>query len=167
MFKSNLLSKEKFDLDIHADSTERLVVRGKTTEKGNGNRSKNISTPRNSHAGKTCNYCDKLGHIVANCWQLRNKREKEEDNSHEPAETSFAKSDFDGDVLFTTSAERGSDSDWVLDSRCTYHMCPHKDWFSTYHPVGSIVVHMGNNAQYNVIEIGTVKIKTHDGTVRS
>jgi len=32
--KSNLLSKEKFDLNIHADSTEGLEVRGKTTEKG-------------------------------------------------------------------------------------------------------------------------------------
>ena len=29
--KSNLLSKEKFDLDIHADSAEGLVVRGKAT----------------------------------------------------------------------------------------------------------------------------------------
>jgi len=68
--KSNLLSKEKSDLDIHADSTEGLVVRGKTTKKRNDNRSKNHSKCKNSHAGKTCNYCGKLGHIVANCWQL-------------------------------------------------------------------------------------------------
>jgi len=31
--KSNLLFKEKFDLDIHADSAEELAVRSKTTEK--------------------------------------------------------------------------------------------------------------------------------------
>jgi len=37
--------------------------------------------------------------------------EKEDDNSHEPAEASFAESDSDGDVLFATSTERGSDSD--------------------------------------------------------
>ena len=52
-------------------------------------------------------------------------------------------------------------------SGCTYHMCPHKDWFSTYDPVDLTVVHMGNNAQYKVTEIGTVKIKTHDGVVRT
>jgi len=52
-----------------------------------------------------------LGHIVANCWQLQNKREKEEDNSHEPVGASFAESDSNGDVLFATSTERGSDSD--------------------------------------------------------
>ena len=40
--KSNLLSKEKFDHDIHADSVEGLVVRGRTTEKGNGKRRKTV-----------------------------------------------------------------------------------------------------------------------------
>ena len=144
--KSNLLSKEKFDLDIHADSAEGLVVRGKTTEKGNGNKSKNRSKSKNPHASKTCNYCGKLDHIVANCWQLQKKKVKEEDNSPDPAEASFAESDSDGDVLFVTSTERGSDFDWILDSGCTYHMCPHKDWFSIYDPVDSIVVHMGNDA---------------------
>ena len=106
-----MLSKEKFDLDIHADFAEGLVVRGKTTEKGNCNRSKNRSKSKNSYAGKTCNYCGKLGHIVANCWQLQKKREKEEENSREPAEASFAESDSDGDILFATSTERGNDSD--------------------------------------------------------
>lgn len=66
--KSNLLSNEKFDLDIYADSAERLVVKGKTIENGNVNRSKNCSKSRNPHAGKTCNYCGRLGHIVADCW---------------------------------------------------------------------------------------------------
>ena len=63
--KSNLLSKKKFDLDIRADSAEGLVIRGKKTKKGNGTRSKNRSKSKNPHAGKTCNYCGKLGYIVA------------------------------------------------------------------------------------------------------
>ena len=50
----------KFDLDIHADSVEGLVVRDKITEKGNGNGSKNRSKSKNPHAGKTCNYYGKL-----------------------------------------------------------------------------------------------------------
>jgi len=87
--------------------------------------------------------------------------------SCEPAETSFAESDSDGDVLFATSTERGSDSNWILDFGCTYHMYPYKDWFSTYDSVDSTVVHVGNNGQRNVTGIGTVKIKTHDGVVRT
>jgi len=125
--KSNLLSKDKFDLHIHTDFGEGLVVRDKTTKKSNGNRSKNRSKSKNPHAGKTCNYCGKLGHIVADCWQLQKKREKEENNSHKPAEVSFAESDSTEDVLFATSTKKGSDYDWILDFGCTYHMCPHKD----------------------------------------
>jgi len=50
--RSNLLSKEKFDRDIHTDSVEGLVVRGRTIEnKENGNRRKNCSKSRNPHAG--------------------------------------------------------------------------------------------------------------------
>ena len=66
--KSNLLFKEKFNHDIHIDSAEGLVIRGRTTEKGgNGSRRENHSQSRNVHAGKTCNFCDKLDHIIANC----------------------------------------------------------------------------------------------------
>jgi len=64
--KSNLLSKEKFDHDIHADPAEGLVVRGRTEQKGNGNKKKNRSKSKNPHSNKTCNYCGKLGHIQAN-----------------------------------------------------------------------------------------------------
>jgi len=66
--KSNMLSKEKFGHDIYADLAEALVVRGRTTEqKGNGNKKKNRSKSKNPHSNKTYNYCDKLGHIQANC----------------------------------------------------------------------------------------------------
>jgi len=55
--KSNLLSKEKFNHDIHTNFAEGLVVRGRTTEKrGNGGRRKNRSKSRNPHAGKTYNF---------------------------------------------------------------------------------------------------------------
>jgi len=46
-------------------------------------------------------------------------------------------------------------------------MCPRRDWFVTYEPIDIGVVLMGNHAEYNVIGIGTVQIKTHDGIVRT
>ncbi|KAL5547991.1 hypothetical protein UlMin_003222 [Ulmus minor] len=56
---------------------------------------------------------------------------------------------------------------WILDSGCTYHMCPHKEWFCTYQPYDVGTVLMGNDASCKVIGIGTVKIKMHDGIVRT
>jgi len=68
--------------------------------------------------------------------------------------------------LVTTSG-KGVDDDWVLDSGCTYHMCPHRDWFDSYEPVDIGIVLMGNDIECKVAGIGTVQIKTHDGVVRT
>ena len=66
----------------------------------------------------------KVGHMIFECFKLKNERSKEEDNSHshphEPAKATFVESESDCEVLFATS-------NWILDSGFTYHMSPHKD----------------------------------------
>lgn len=57
-------------------------------------------------------------------------------------------------------------SDWVLDSACTFHMCPRRDWFSTYESAEGSVL-MGNNVSCRLVGIGTVRIKMHDGVIRT
>src|SRR5688572_13417400 len=46
-------------------------------------------------------------------------------------------------------------------------MCPHKDWFESYESVDTGVVVMGNDTACKVAGIGSIKIKTHDGIVRT
>ena len=41
------------------------------------------------------------------------------------------------------------------------------DWISTYSSVEGGVVHMGNDSSSKIIGIGTVKIRIHDGTIRT
>jgi len=85
----------------------------------------------NRKSNKFYRYCRKSGHVSSECFKLKNKREKEEDNLHshppKPAKATFVESDSDGDVLFTTSNERERVFDWILDPWCTYHMCSYKD----------------------------------------
>jgi len=92
-----------------------LVVRGRPTEKvGNGGRRKNRSKSINPHTGKTCNFCGKLDHIVANCWKLKNKKEKEEkENQYKKHATTHCvvESESDGDVLVATISGKGVDED--------------------------------------------------------
>ena len=76
-------------------------------------------------------------------------------NLKKPAEGSIVKSNSDGKVLFATSTKKGSASDWVLDSGCTCHMCPQKDWFSTYDPVDSSVVHRVITVSYTHLTLPT------------
>ena len=58
-----------------------------------------------------------------------------------------------------------SSNEWVMDSACTFHMCPKKEWF--YNLVESKVgsVRMGNNQICEISGIGQIKLKLHDGIV--
>ena len=165
--KASLLYKDKFDLEMRGEKNAGYFVGGESFDK--------INTDKSNFKGRKPNkfykYCKKRGHLIDKCWNLKDKREKEENHTHihphEPGKATFAESDSDGDVLFATSTKKGNNSDWVLDSGCTYHMCPHKDWFFTYDPVNFSVIHMGNNVKCNVAGIGTSQIKTHDSVIRT
>ncbi|KAH1072965.1 hypothetical protein J1N35_025293 [Gossypium stocksii] len=40
--------------------------------------------------------------------------------------------------------------EWILDSRYSFHMCPNREWFSTYSSVEGGVVRMGNDSSSKV-----------------
>ena len=46
-------------------------------------------------------------------------------------------------------------------------MCPNRDCFSTYESVNSGVVLIGNNHACKIAGVGTIKVKMHDGVVRT
>ena len=57
--------------------------------------------------------------------------------------------------------------DWILDSGCTYRMCPTKSWFHSYNKIDGGKVLLGNNMSCNVVGIGSVQVKLDDGTVKT
>lgn len=56
------------------------------------------------------------------------------------------------------------DGAWVLDSGCTFHIIPYKDWFVDYKEVNGGIVHMRNNHPCNMIRVGLVKLRLNDGS---
>ena len=58
------------------------------------------------------------------------------------------------------------DSEWVLDTRTTYHVCPNMNWFSSFEKLDSSFAIMGDDHSCKVEGIGTVRIKMFDGMVR-
>ncbi|KAH0686332.1 hypothetical protein KY289_017085 [Solanum tuberosum] len=73
----------------------------------------------------------------------------------------------DDDYVLTTSCNSEVyDNKWVLDSGCTLHMTFRRDWFSSYETSGGIVL-MGNSATCKIVGIGLVRVRCHDGTVRT
>ena len=68
------------------------------------------------------------------------------------------------EVLIVTTTE--SDKKWVLDSGCSFHMSPNKDWFETFNEVLEEQVLLGNNKCSEIKGIWTVRIKMFDGVER-
>ena len=168
--KASLLSKEKFNLEVHSNAkTNGLNVKGKPFGKGRSNMRNFCSKSRGRKSNKVCMYYKKQGHLVDDCYSLKNKREKEERNKQpqKSGKASIVDSKSNSDVLCVITTKNRCVVEWVLDYGCTFHMCPHRDWFSRYEPLESGVVLMGNDAKCNVIGTGTVQIKTHDGIVRT
>ncbi|KAK2999560.1 hypothetical protein RJ639_023203 [Escallonia herrerae] len=71
------------------------------------------------------------------------------------------------DMLEKAHSALSSDRGWILDTGCSYHMCPNRDWFATYCSFDGGKVLMGNNVACKVVGIGSIQIRIHDGIVRT
>jgi hypothetical protein len=109
--KSNLLSKENFDVDSRFEPKgEGLIVQGSRDHKSNL---------------YYC-YCRKNTHHISQCPKVRNKEErKKKELDKSSAKGGFVETLDIGEALFVASVEKCSS--WVLDSACTFHICSHRD----------------------------------------
>ncbi|KAG8492047.1 hypothetical protein CXB51_015709 [Gossypium anomalum] len=107
-----------------------------------------------------------LGHGKADCYKLRNKKAAES-NEEDVAGANLADENGDDFLLVSTYDNSKLTFEWILDSGYSFHMCPNREWFSTYSSVEGGVVRMGNDSSSKVIGIGTIKIRIHDETIRT
>ena len=56
--------------------------------------------------------------------------------------------------------------EWILDSDCTYHMCPHKERFFKFEEVDSGVVYMGSGDVSYITWMGSIRLRNHGGSIR-
>ncbi|GKD16972.1 retrovirus-related pol polyprotein from transposon TNT 1-94 [Tanacetum coccineum] len=85
---------------------------------------------------------------------------------YKAAEVAIAKGDSDGDVYLAIDTEKFRD-ELIVDSGCTFHMIPHRIWFTTYESFNGGNVYMGNDSICLVIGKGNIQVKMHDDVVRT
>ena len=168
--KFSLETKEKIDHDITAQTSDSqaqgLYVRGRSKQKGN-NRDRPKSRSKSRSRSVVCWHCKEPGHIRKNCDKLQRKKNTPQDRNEEAGKAIVAEVGGDVDVLLVTEKSIKLKDEWIMDTGCSYHMCPNKDWFSSYESIDGGVVLMGNNAPCKTIGIGTVRIRMADGIVRT
>ncbi|KAM1838444.1 hypothetical protein ACFX14_020106 [Malus domestica] len=98
--------------------------------------------------------------FVRDCPKLKTKGKESSEANVAEVETDFS------DFALTTSSSFDCATKWVLDTGCTHHMTPHKDWFSSLKEFDGGVVFMGDDNPCTTKGIGTVRLKLHDGMVK-
>ncbi|KAG8491363.1 hypothetical protein CXB51_014484 [Gossypium anomalum] len=160
---------------------EGLIVRGRQDRNTDDNRGRTQEqNPRgkykgrskSSNRGKTCNFCKKKRHIKSECYKLQNKIKREAANQKGKQPENFGEADVvenynDGELLVASVNDSKVSEEWILDSGCTFHMSPNRDWFTTYETVSECVVLMGNNASCKIAGVGTIKVKMFNGVFRT
>ncbi|KAG8500936.1 hypothetical protein CXB51_003033 [Gossypium anomalum] len=76
------------------------------------------------------------------------------------------KHDEESDFSLVGMATSCHTDEWILDSGCTYHMRPNKDWFSSLKELEGGVVFMGNDSACKTMGVGTIQLKHHDGSIQ-
>ncbi|KAJ9546957.1 hypothetical protein OSB04_019500 [Centaurea solstitialis] len=167
-----LSSKEKMK-EInpgHEPRAEGLNARGRPFEKCSSSSSKSRSKSRGK-LRKFCNFCKRKGHTMEECFKLQAKNKAKNKTTGTSGEADVVEQGevgyCNGEVLMVSEGMMNTSEEWILESGCTFHMCPHRSWFHTYEKVPEGVVMMGNNDSCPIIGKGTIRIRMHDGITRT
>jgi len=124
----------------------------------------------------SCYFYKKSGHMKKNCIKYKEMLKRKSDKDSDRASTS-GKSDQVGVVkeasedscdVLTSESEKGKYSyAWLLDSGCAYHMCPKREWFSTYKSYDGGSVLMGNDVVCKTVGISNIRMRMFDGHVQT
>ena len=142
------------------DSSEGLVVKGRTLKKNNDRKGQSRSK---SKGNKKCFKCNKEGHYVKNCPDCK---EKEKGKTFNSSDVVIAEENLDTTDVLAITITNWSD-EWILDSGCSYHMSPNRDWFSTYQLIDGGKILMGNDVACKVIGIDIIQIKMQGAIIRT
>ncbi|KAJ9561973.1 hypothetical protein OSB04_007133 [Centaurea solstitialis] len=151
--------------------------RGREKEKGNW-KSKGRSRPKtrgpDGWQREGCHYCKEPGHWKNECPKLRAKGSAAVVNNSSGSEDDLVltvvandNSSSEDDLVLSVGNRINYSVDWILDTGGSFHITPHKELFSTYEKVADGSVSMGNDMPCDVVGIGSVSIKMHDGVVRT
>ncbi|PKI76236.1 hypothetical protein CRG98_003347 [Punica granatum] len=112
----------------------------------------------------TCYHCEKDGHYKRECRALKNNENGNGESKKEKCTTTVASDGEtyivcdEGYVNFTCQ-----DSTWVADTGASFHVTPHRDFFSSYTTEDYGYVIMGNGQSYKIVGICDVCLETELG----
>ncbi|GAA0161667.1 hypothetical protein LIER_17928 [Lithospermum erythrorhizon] len=139
------------------------VMRGRSTERGSSGSQNPSRSKSRSKKNLKCYNCDKKGHLKKDCWSLN--------NNFNPR-GNIASTSNSGEVLcceaaITYKGRMKFANVWLIDSGAMFHMTSRREWFQDYDPISEGSVYSYNDHALKIVGIGTIKLKLHDGIIRT
>lgn len=114
-------------------SSAQKVTNAKNRKKGKG-------FNKNKSEIRKCFHCNKPGHLKKNCYDWIRKQKHVNTKSNLASNSGSIN---ETEVL--TISKTDQVHEWVLDSGCSFHMSPNKEWFQNFETDEHETINMGNN----------------------
>jgi hypothetical protein len=167
---ASLLSEEMRRKIIDGHNTYALFVRGHTQDRNPGKASgwRSKSTGRSKSQGNSlrkCWKCGKTGHYKKDCKSKKVEKPKGSDSTSSTEVKTSTKEE--GDVYLESTNTHVDCDVWLIDSGASYHMNPHREWFSEYEKYDGGDVFLGDDSTTKILGHGRVKLLLKYGRIRT
>ncbi|KAH0645603.1 hypothetical protein KY284_033487 [Solanum tuberosum] len=109
-------------------------------------------------------FCREKGHWKKDCPKLKSKAKP--NNGKAVMDSNVDDCDDSDYSLVTTDPSKSSDV-WLMDSACSYYMCPNRDWFVDLQEGECGVIHTANNNPLTAYGVGSIRLRNHNGLTRT
>lgn len=171
---SSARSKEKELKDVLGTrgSSEGHFARGRSehrsSQSGYGKNRSFKSRSKSGERKKVCWICGKEGHYKKQCykWLERNKHKNQNTDRGESSMVKDDAHDLAGLIAAEVNLSQDSNDseEWIMDTGCSFHMTPRKDFFLELRELNSGKVRMANNSFTEIKGVGSVRFENPDGT---
>ncbi|KAJ4704922.1 Retrovirus-related Pol polyprotein from transposon TNT 1-94 [Melia azedarach] len=134
-----------------------LVASGSYGHENSGKKKFKKPVSKGPKPNDVCNYCKEKGHWKSDC----PKKKRQQDKLTGTAAVTDTNSE--EDIALVADEHTDHNDVWILDSGASYHICPRREWFTTYEQVDRGNISMANSSICKAVGIGSIKIRTHDG----
>jgi DNA mismatch repair ATPase MutL len=120
----------------------------------------------NSRSDIKCFFCGKLRHAKRECRKFKKEQLKEK-GEEQKEEKDTAAVVLDGDVVLAFDEAYAyitcDESTWVIDTAASFHITPHRDFFSSYTSGNFGWVRMRNEAKCKIVGMEDIQLETNIG----
>jgi hypothetical protein len=114
---------------------------------------------------RKCWKCGKTGHYKKYCKSKKVDKPKGSDSFSSTEEKTFIEEG--GDVYLAYTSTHEDHDVWLINSGASYHMTPHREWFSEYEKYNGGDVFLGDDSTTKILGRGRVKLLLKDGKIRT